>query len=100
MDKTRLAVVGLGGIAQLVHLPILSKFKDVEIVAAAEINKSRLNIVADKFNIPERFQDYNKMLEQVEPDAVIIATPTNTHKQVAIDCLNAKKNIFVEKPIA
>lgn len=40
------------------------------------------------------------MLEQVELDAVIIATPTNTHTQVGIDCLKAKKNIFVEKPIA
>jgi predicted dehydrogenase len=100
MEKTKVAIIGLGGISQLIHLPKLSKFKDVEITAISEINKNRLDIIGDKFNVKNRFQDYNKMLREVEVDAVIIATPTNTHKQVAIDCLKAKRNIFIEKPIA
>lgn len=100
MSKTKVAVIGLGGIAQLVHLPILSKLKDVEIAGVAEINKNRLNAVADKFNINERFQDYNKMLEQVESDAVLIATPTNTHLKVASDCMLRQKYLFIEKPVA
>jgi len=100
MSRTRIAVIGLGGIAQLVHLPILSKFKDVEIAAVAEINKNRLNAVADKFSISGRFQDYNKMLDQVETDAVIIATPTNTHLKVASDCMPKQNYLFIEKPIA
>lgn len=97
---TRVAVIGLGGIAQLVHLPILSKMKDTKIVALSEVNKSRLNIVADKFGISDRFQDYRKMLEQVESDAVFICTPTSTHKDISIDCLRAQRHVFVEKPIA
>lgn len=100
MSRTKVAVIGLGGIAQLVHLPILSKFKDVEIAAVAEINKNRLNAVADKFNISQRFQDYTKMLDQVETDAVIIATPTSTHLKVAADCIPKQKFLFIEKPIA
>jgi predicted dehydrogenase len=100
MEKTKIAVIGLGGISQLTHLPILLKFKDVEITAVSEINKNRLNIVADKFNIKNRYQDYNKMLSEVDVDAVLITTPTNTHKQVAIDCLKAGRNIFIEKPVA
>lgn len=100
MSRTRVAVIGLGGIAQLVHLPILSKFKDVEIAAVAEINKNRLNAVADKFSISQRFQDYNKMLDQIQTDAVIIATPTNTHLKVASDCMPKQKYLFIEKPIA
>ncbi len=100
MPKIKIGLIGLGGIAQLVHLPLLSKFKDVEISAVAEINKNRLNTVADKFNIKKRFQDYSKMLESADIDAVIVATSTNTHKQVALDCLKSQKHIFVEKPIA
>lgn len=99
-NMTRIAVIGLGGVAQLVHLPILSKSKDTKIVAVSEVNKSRLNIVADKFGISERFQDYRKMLEQVEFDAAFICTPTSTHKQIAIDCLQAQRHVFIEKPIA
>ena len=40
------------------------------------------------------------MLEKSDIDAVIIATPTSTHKDVAIDCLKAGKDVLIEKPIA
>jgi predicted dehydrogenase len=99
MEKTKIAIIGLGGITQLIHLPVLSKFKDVEITGVSEIDKNKLNIVAEKFNIKNRFQDHNEMLENVEVDAVIIASPTSTHELVALDCLKAGKDIFVEKPI-
>jgi predicted dehydrogenase len=99
MEKTKIGIIGLGGITQLIHLPVLSKLKDVEITGVSEIDKNRLKVVADKFNIANRFQDYNEMLAKIDLDAVIIASPTSTHEQVALDCLKVKKNIFVEKPI-
>ncbi len=100
MAKTKIAVIGLGGIAQLVHLPVLTRFNDVEVNAVAEINKSRLNTVGDKFSVKEKYTDYREMLLKSDSDAVIIATPTSTHKDVAIDCLKAGKDILVEKPLA
>jgi predicted dehydrogenase len=99
-DNVNVSVIGLGGIAQLVHLPALSKMKDVNIVAVSETNKSRLKTVANKFGIKNRFSNYNEMLEKVETDAVIIATPTNTHHQIALDAVDKVKNILVEKPVA
>lgn len=100
MDKTKIAVIGLGGIAQLVHLPNLSKLEIVRISAVAELNKNRLTTIADKFNVTERFTDYNEMLAKAECDAVIVATPTSSHKEISIACLNAKKHVLVEKPLA
>jgi len=100
MDKTRVAVIGLGSVAQLVHLPNLVKIKNAEITALAEINKSRLNSVADKYEIIKRSTDYTQLLDDENIDAVIITTPTHLHKQVAIDCLTAGKDVLVEKPLA
>jgi predicted dehydrogenase len=100
MTKTRVGVIGLGGIAQLVHLPILSKLPSVQIIAVSEINSNRLKTIAEKFGIEKTFTDYNEMLKDSELDAVIIATPTNTHYRVAIDCLNSGVNILIEKPMA
>jgi predicted dehydrogenase len=100
MTKTRVGVIGLGGIAQLVHLPILSKLPSVQIEAVAEINSNRLKTISEKFGIDKTYKDYNDMLRDNELDAVIIATPTNTHHKVAIDCLNKGANILIEKPIA
>jgi len=100
MEKTRVAVIGLGSVAQLVHLPNLLKIKNAEITAVAEINKNRLHSVADKYDIKRRYTDYTQLLSNDDTDAVIISTPTHLHKQMAIDSLNAGKDVLVEKPLA
>ncbi|MGB5286965.1 MAG: Gfo/Idh/MocA family oxidoreductase [Ignavibacteriaceae bacterium] len=100
MDKTRVAVIGLGSVAQLVHLPNLLKIKNAEITAVAETNKNRLHSVADKFDVKKRYPDYTELIKNNDADAVIISTPTHLHKQMAIDCLNAGKDVLVEKPLA
>ena len=64
MDKTRIGVIGLGGIAQLVHLPILSKMESVEVTAVSDINKNRLKTIGDKFSIKNQFVDFREMLLQ------------------------------------
>lgn len=100
MKKTRIGIIGLGTVAQLIHLPNFSKIKNADVTAVSEIKSGRLESVADKFNIPQRFRDYKNLLEKSDVDAVIITTPTSMHKDVAIDCLNAGKDVLIEKPIA
>lgn len=100
MEKTKIGVIGLGGVAQLVHLPNLLKHPNVEITAVAEINKNRLQTISEKFNIKQKYSSYKDLLEKSNVDAVIIATPTSTHKDIAIDCLQAGKDVLVEKPLA
>lgn len=100
MEKTKIGVIGLGGVAQLVHLPNLIKLPNVELNAVAETNKNRLNTISDKFNIKQKFSNYKDLLEKSDVEAVIVATPTSTHKDIAIDCLQAGKDVLVEKPLA
>ncbi len=100
MEKTRVGVIGLGGIAQLIHLPLLSKLPNIELAGVAEINKNRLKIVSDKFQIKNCFTDYLEMMNKCEMDAVVIATPTNTHAEIALECINSKKHVLIEKPVA
>ena len=94
MEKAKIGVIGLGGVAQLVHLPNLNKLANVELTAVAEVNKNRLLTISDKFNVKEKYLDYNEMLEKSDIDAVIVATPTSTHTDIAIDCLNAGKDVL------
>jgi predicted dehydrogenase len=100
MEKVKIGVIGLGGVAQLVHLPNLTKISNADLTAVVEINKNRLLTIADKFNVKERFSNYNDMIEKSDAEAVIIATPTSTHSEIAIDCLNSGKHVLVEKPLA
>lgn len=49
---------------------------------------------------PTGYYDYKEMLAKEEIDAVVIATPLDTHHDIAIDCLNAGKYVFCEKTMA
>jgi len=101
MAKTKLGMVGLGAVAQIIHLPILSKMDSVEIVAVCDSEISKAKSIASKYNVSKYYKDVEKMLEEnPEMTAVIIATQTNMHKDVAKKCLEAEKDILVEKPIA
>lgn len=101
MQKVRIAVVGLGSIGQSVHLPILSKIPEVEIVAVCDIESSKAEFVARKYEIPRYYTDLEEMLRKEEDlDGVDICTSTFSHLDAAIASLDAKKNILVEKPLA
>jgi predicted dehydrogenase len=46
---------------------------------------------------PETYEDYRKMLERKDLDAVMVVTPLNLHAQMVLDALSAGKHVFVEK---
>lgn len=101
MSKVKLGIVGLGGIAQVVHLPTLSKMDDVEITAVCDSELSKARNIASKYGVKRYYKDADKMLdENPELSAVIIATQTNMHKDIAKICLEADKDVLIEKPIA
>lgn len=101
MDKIKIGIVGLGGVAQIVHLPILSKMNGVEISAVCDSESQKCKRIAAKYGIKKSFRDVGDMLNDC-PDlnGVIIATQTYAHRDIAVDCLNAGKDILIEKPMA
>jgi predicted dehydrogenase len=101
MEKTKVAVIGLGGIAQVMHLPALLKLREAEIEAICDKDFSKAKNIAKKYSIKKVYKNVDDLLsENPEINAVIIATPTDTHLDISIKCLEAGKHILVEKPIA
>ena len=79
MDKISIGIVGLGAIAKNMHVPILSTFEDAEIKAAAEVDVERRKKFANKWDIPEVYDDYSKMYENADLDAVFVCLPNFLH---------------------
>jgi predicted dehydrogenase len=99
MKSLNVAVIGCGNIANYAHLPNLLKTGQ-KLLATCDIVEERAKQAADKFKADRFFTDYKKVLELKDLDAVIIATPPDTHKEIAVDAVKSNKHVFLEKPLA
>ncbi len=100
MEKVRIGIVGVGWVAQVIHLPILMKLPEAEVVAICDKDKARVRLVGEKFGIKNQYTDLDQMLALEGLEAVIVCTSTNAHQEVAVPALKAGKDVLVEKPIA
>lgn len=99
MDKLKLGMIGVGGIAQNRHIPAFKQLKGtVQIIGVQDINYDLAKQVAKEHIIPHVFKDYEEMFKEV--DAVVICTPNKFHAEISIAALNAGVHVFCEKPMA
>ena len=107
MTRPRIAVVGLGGIAQAVHLPVIQRRRrDVDLVALAELSPSRLATIAERYGVPEagRFAGVAELVDavgagRIQVDAAVLAT-AGSHVRDALAVVRAGERVLVEKPLA
>jgi predicted dehydrogenase len=99
-DKLRVALMGVGAIAQVVHLPVLSQLEGVDLAAVCDTDLPRAKAIAARFAIPHVFRSDDELIQSDVIDAVIICTPSYLHESQAIAALEAGKHVLVEKPLA
>jgi len=73
----RIAVIGLGAIAQTAHLPVLAKMRGVQIVALCDNDLGKARSLAQRFSVPDTFGDIEDLLEGEALDAAVVATPNH-----------------------
>lgn len=98
--KIRVGILGAGGMAQVVHIPLLRKHPEVELAAICDLDAQKAALVAQKNKIPLFFRDVERFLKVEELGAVFVCTPTNSHMALALAVLSAGKNVLVETPVA
>ncbi|WP_343487928.1 Gfo/Idh/MocA family oxidoreductase [Allomuricauda sp. d1] len=82
-------------------IPIINAIPNLRVVACCDIIPFRLQEALAKIDGKAKaYTDYQKLLEDNNVDAVLIATPFSTHSQIAIDALDANKHVYCEKTLA
>ena len=99
-DGVRIAVVGAGAIAQLTHIPVLSKLRGASLVALCDNDGAKARALADRFGIPDVFTDFEELLESDALDAVVITTPNHLHEPHVLSALRAKLHVLCERPLS
>jgi UDP-N-acetylglucosamine 3-dehydrogenase len=95
---TRAAVIGVGAMGHN-HARVYQEMPDVELAAVADLVPA-LAQEAARLRGARAYTDYQAMLEEIQPDLVTVAVPTQAHCQVVLDALEAGGHVLVEKPIA
>ncbi|UVK37895.1 Gfo/Idh/MocA family oxidoreductase [Mesorhizobium sp. AR10] len=95
----RLLILGTGWMAQE-HARQFGKIQGVEIVAAVDVDKKRVDEFADGFNIPNRFTSLEDALKWGEFDAAANVTPDRIHHPTTMALIAAGKPVLCEKPLA
>lgn len=94
----RVAVLGTGKIAQVVHLPILHRMRGVELAAVVDADRDKARTIAGRFGV-EAPKTQDDVWRDDSIRAVVICTPSHLHEQHVVEALQAGKYVLCEKPL-
>jgi len=94
------AVIGAGGVAQVVHLPILKRLPDLDVAAIVDPQRAKARTIADRFGVQGVFQEVGDLASIDGLDAVVICTPNDVHEENAIACLEMGLHVLCERPLS
>lgn len=100
MSTINFAVVGCGHIGKR-HAEMISRNQESRLIALIDV-KDRANLGIDQYDVPfyNTLEDFLKSPEAQQTDVVNIATPNGFHASQAMQCLESRKHVVIEKPMA
>lgn len=99
MNKIRFGIIGTGKIVER-FLDIALTHENFELVAMYSRSIEKAEEFGKKYGATEFFDDLNEFAKSKDIDAVYIASPNSLHSYQAILCLENKKHVLCEKPMA
>ena len=99
-EAIRVGLIGAGGNVRERHIPGFQGAEDCEIVAVANRTMESGRAVADQFNIPRVYGNWQELLEDEEINAVCIGTWPYMHRALTLAALEAGKHVLTEARMA
>lgn len=96
--KLRHAYIGVGALVFGMHRRAI-ELPTTEVAAVCDIRTEIGQERADELGVPF-YEDYHRMLADIQPDVTVITTPHYLHPQMAIDAMHAGSHVLCEKPMA
>ena len=98
MEKFRVAVIGLGGVANA-HLSAFKLLENLEVTSVCDVQHSVAQSTGAALGA-EAFTDYRDLLANCQADLVMVLTPASTHCEIVSVVAKAGLHVFCEKPLA
>jgi len=100
--KTEIGIgfIGAGWIATNRHLPNLADVTGIRLVAVANRKLKTAQAVAEQFDFERVYEEWQKVIEDPQVDAVFICTPPYMHKEMTLYALARGKHVFCQARMA
>ncbi|MCC3371552.1 Gfo/Idh/MocA family protein [Cohnella sp. REN36] len=93
-------LVGLGEVAQVVHLPVLEALPDrYRIAALCDVSPGLLAYMGEKHRIDRLYADAEELAAQADLDVVFVLNSDEYHADCAVAAANRGKHVLIEKPM-
>jgi predicted dehydrogenase len=100
MQAIRWGIIGCGNVTEVKSGPAFNKVPNSRLMAVMRRDEALLKDYALRHNVPYTFNNASDLILHPEVDAVYIATPPGVHEQYVMQALQAKKMVYVEKPMS
>ncbi|WP_207915165.1 Gfo/Idh/MocA family protein [Micromonospora sp. 15K316] len=95
-----MGIIGLGEVAQVVHLPALRSLPDLfRVTAVCDISPGLLERVGGAYGVERRYAEFTQMLDENELDCVLVLNSDEYHADAVIAALDRGVHVLVEKPM-
>jgi predicted dehydrogenase len=99
-DPIRIAVIGCGNHSRGALQPALARLPHFDYVAACDLEDAVAADCARRYGATSVHTDYRRMLDEVEPEAVLVVGPPQLHLEAGLEAAARGIHLFVEKPSA
>jgi predicted dehydrogenase len=100
VSPLRVGVIGLGEVAQVVHLPVLESLPGLyEVAAVADISPTLRKLVGDRYGVERRYTDVRELVAEASLDCVLVLNSDEYHTESVVTALDAGLHVLVEKPM-
>jgi predicted dehydrogenase len=100
LNKLRVGVIGLGEVAQVIHLPIIESLPDrFELTAVCDISPGLSKRIGERYRVERRYTDAATMIADGGLDCLFVLNSDEYHAECTIAALDAGIDVLVEKPM-
>ena len=98
--KLKIGVVGVGRLGKAYARYFCGRIENATLAAIADVSKTTLQATGSELEVSKQFTHAEDLIADKGVDAVVIVSPTSTHKQIAVHAAEAGKPTFCEKPLS
>jgi len=100
MARVNVGLIGLGRLGRVYARDLSSRVAETRLVAVADTNGALAKEIAAEFDVPRAYDRPDELIHSPTVDAVVIVSPTHTHRSLVVAALEEGKPTFCEKPPA